>query len=523
MEAQSIATARRPVSLPRVRPGLGLAGLGVLAFSFTFPATTLALRGFDAYVVGAGRSVVAAAIAGACLLAVRAPLPGRGAWPGLLGVAAGCGIGFGLLSALALHETTTTHAAIVVGLLPAATAVAAVVCDRERPGWAFWAASAGASATIVAYSVSVGGGGIAPADLLLFAALVIGGVGYAEGGRLARTMPGWQVISWGVILALPISLPVTVVAAAGSGPVHPSAAAIAGFAYVCAVSMFLGFAAWYRGLARAGVARASQLQLAQPVLTLAWSAALLGEHAGPGALVVAGIVIACVLVTQRARIATAASPPAPEPSAPTGEAAELPGPGPRALGATARTRVHRHSERAGTDREDLYAVLDAGLVAHVGFVVDGAPVVLAMGYARDGDRVLLHGSSRNRMLRAVAGGAEVCVAVTLLDGLVLAASAFTHSMNYRSAVVHGRGREVTDPGEKERALERFVDFVVPGRSAELRPSNRKELAATLVVAIGLDEASVKARAGGPVGAEDDAGPWTGVIPLRLVRGEPIPA
>ncbi|MCA1690170.1 MAG: pyridoxamine 5'-phosphate oxidase family protein [Actinobacteria bacterium] len=262
---------------------------------------------------------------------------------------------------------------------------------------------------------------------------------------------------------------------------------------------------------------------------------------------VAGIVIACVLVTQRARIATAGSTPAP-PDPPAGAApserrvtAGLPGPpepsaagelpatdeppaevdGPT-LGATPRTRVHRHSERARSDREGLYAVLDAGLVAHVGFVVDGAPAVLPMGYARDGDRVLLHGSSRNRMLGALAGGAEVCVAVTLLDGLVLAGSAFTHSMNYRSVVVYGRGQEVTDPGEKARALELFVDFVVPGRSAELRPSNRKELAATLVVALPLEEASVKARAGGPIGPEDP-GPWTGVIPLRLVRGDPVPA
>ncbi len=122
------------------------------------------------------------------------------------------------------------------------------------------------------------------------------------------------------------------------------------------------------------------------------------------------------------------------------------------------------------------------------------------------------------MLRAVAGGAELCVTVTLLDGLVLASTAFTHSMNYRSAVIHGRGRELSGPGEKARALARFVDFVVPGRSAELPPATPKELAATLVVAVPLAEASVKARAGGPVGAAGDGVPWTGVIPLRLVRG-----
>lgn len=293
------------VSLP---PGLWLAALGVLAFSLTFPATSLALRGFDPYVVGAGRSVAAAVIGGGCLLAARARLPDPTAWPGLIAVAGGCGIGFGLLSALALHRTTSTHAAIVVGLLPAATAVFAVLRSGERPGSAFWAASAAASATIVAYSISLGGGRLTSADLLLLAALIVGAAGYAEGGRLAREMPGWQVIAWGVILALPVSLPITVIAAAGAGRPHPSAAAIGGLGYVSAVSMFAGFAAWYRGLGLAGVARASQLQLAQPLLTVAWSAVLLGEHAGPGALAVAVVVIVCVLVTQRARIAATAGP-----------------------------------------------------------------------------------------------------------------------------------------------------------------------------------------------------------------------
>ncbi len=533
-----MAAHPRSRSRPRPRPGLaglGWAALGVLAFSFTFPATTLALRSFDPYVVGAGRSVAAAVIAGACLLVARAPLPPRAAWPGLAAVAAGCGIGFGLLSALALRHTTSTHAAIVIGLLPAATASVAVLRAGERPGWAFWTASAAAAATIIAYSLSLGGGRIVAADALLLAALAIGAAGYAEGGRLSRSLPGWQVIAWGVLLALPVSLPVTVVAAARGLPAHPSGAALAGLAYVSAVSMFAGFAAWYRGLGRAGVARASQLQLAQPLLTVAWSAALLGEHAGPGALVVAAIVIACVLVTQRARIAAAAPDGAPAapgraagapPSRPAGAAHARAAPAGDAalppLGAGPRTRIHRHAERGLNDRAALHAVLDAGLVAHVAFVADGSPVVLPMGYARDGERLLLHGSSRNRLLRAVAGGAEVCVTVTLLDGIVLAASAFTHSMNYRSAVVHGRGREVTGPAEKAAALERFVDFVVPGRSGELRPSTAKELAATLVIEVPLAEASVKARDGGPQPGPAGAGrgPWTGVIPLRLARGEP---
>lgn len=280
-------------------PSLGWAALGVLAFSFTFPATTLAERGFDAYLVGAGRSVIAAVVAAACLRAARAPLPTRERWGGLIAVAIGCGIGFGLLSALALRHTSSTHAAVVVGLLPAATAIVAVIRVGDRPGPVFWAASAAGTAVVVAYAISRGSGTLHIADVLLLAALVVAAVGYAEGGRLARGMPGWQVIAWGVLLALPVSLPITVVALARHPPAHPGAAAVAGFAYVGIVSMFLGFFAWYRGLAEAGVAKASQLQLAQPLLTIVWSAPLLGDRLDPLALGAAVIVAACVLVTQR--------------------------------------------------------------------------------------------------------------------------------------------------------------------------------------------------------------------------------
>jgi drug/metabolite transporter (DMT)-like permease len=296
MEIQSTATVTRRVTLPP----LAWAALGVLAFSFTFPATVLAERGFDPYVVGAGRSVIAALIAAACLVTVRAPLPKRADLPGLLAVAVGCGIGFGLLSALALRHTTSTHAAVIVGLLPAATAIVAVLRTGERPRWPFWAASTTGTAAVVTYALSRGTGGLHTADLLLLAALAVGAVGYAEGGRLARTMPGWQVIAWGVLLALPVSLPFTVVALART-TADPTPAAVAGFAYVGVFSMFLGFFAWYRGLAEAGITRASQLQLAQPMLTIAWSVPLLGESIGAPALLTGVIVAACVLVTQRTR------------------------------------------------------------------------------------------------------------------------------------------------------------------------------------------------------------------------------
>jgi drug/metabolite transporter (DMT)-like permease len=296
MSSKGSATAFRVKALP----ALAWAGLGVLTFSFTFPATVLALRGFDPYLVGAGRSVVAALIAALCLVAVRAPLPVRSDLPGLLAVAGGCGIGFGLLSALALRHTTSTHAAVIVGLLPAATAIVAVLRIGERPRWPFWVACGAGTATVVAYALSRGAGGLQPADLLLLAALAVGAIGYAEGGRLARAMPGWQVIAWGVLLALPVSLPVTVVALTRHAP-HPSVAALVGFTYVGLFSMFLGFLAWYRGLAGAGVAKASQMQLAQPMLTIAWSVPLLGESAGAPAVLTGIVVAVCVLITQRTR------------------------------------------------------------------------------------------------------------------------------------------------------------------------------------------------------------------------------
>ncbi len=273
----------------------------MLAFSFTFPATALAEREFDALLVGAGRSVIAAAIAAICLRLLHAPLPPRDTWPGLIAVALGCGIGFGVLSALALRHTTSSHAAVVVGLLPAATAAVAVIRGGDRPGPVFWAASALGTATVTAYAISRGAGSLHPADLLLLGSVVVAAIGYAEGGRLTKEMPGWQVIAWGLLLAFPISLPVTILALFGHTPGPPDAQALLGFAYVGTISTFVGFFAWYRGLAEGGVAKASQIQLAQPLLTIAWSVPLLGDHLDAAGWLTAVIVGVCVLVTQRTR------------------------------------------------------------------------------------------------------------------------------------------------------------------------------------------------------------------------------
>ncbi|MFY9616137.1 MAG: DMT family transporter, partial [Candidatus Dormiibacterota bacterium] len=261
-----------------------------------------ALRGFDPALVGAGRSVIAAVFAAIALLATRARLPTQAQLPGLIAVAIGCGIGFGLLSAIALHDVSSSHAAVVIAMLPAATAVAAVVRAGERPPLLFWVASGTGTLAVVVFAVHQGVGELKVADGLLLAALVVAGIGYSEGGRLTRDagMSGWQVVSWGLILALPISLPVTV-AVAAIHPPHFDISAVAGAAYISVISVWLGFFPWYRGLAESGIARASQVQLAQPFITLALSVWLLSERPGIDAYITAVVVLACIAVTQRVR------------------------------------------------------------------------------------------------------------------------------------------------------------------------------------------------------------------------------
>jgi nitroimidazol reductase NimA-like FMN-containing flavoprotein (pyridoxamine 5'-phosphate oxidase superfamily) len=190
---------------------------------------------------------------------------------------------------------------------------------------------------------------------------------------------------------------------------------------------------------------------------------------------------------------------------------------------TERTRVRRLPKRGQYDAATIHAILDEAMICHVGFVVDGVPVVIPTIHWRDGDTLYFHGSAASRMLRSLKNGVEACVTVTLLDGLVLARSAFHHSMNYRSVVVFGKAREVVEEAEKVRALEVLVEHVVHGRSKEIRQPNDKELRQTLVLAMPLEEASAKIRTGGPVDDDEDyALPvWAGVLPLALTPGEPI--
>ena len=201
------------------------------------------------------------------------------------------------------------------------------------------------------------------------------------------------------------------------------------------------------------------------------------------------------------------------------------------LGTSARTRLRRLPEKAVDDRAVLHAILDEGLVAHVALVDGHHPFALPCGYARDGERLLLHGSTGSRLMRSLAAGVPACVTVTLLDGIVYAKSLFNSSMHYRSAMILGRGVSVPDD-VKEHALHVISDHLMPGRWDDARPPNKRELSSTLVVAFPLEEASVKVSAGPPEEEADDEGwsPWTGVVPVALRResprsmdGVPVPA
>ncbi|WP_327405579.1 pyridoxamine 5'-phosphate oxidase family protein [Streptomyces sp. NBC_01288] len=200
---------------------------------------------------------------------------------------------------------------------------------------------------------------------------------------------------------------------------------------------------------------------------------------------------------------------------------------PAAYTPTDRTVPTRSAERASYDKELVHAILDQAYVCHLGFVRDGMPIVLPTLYGRVGERLYVHGSTGARPLRMTGQadpGLPVCLTVTHVDGLVLARSAFHHSINYRSVVVHGIAHQVTDPEEKRTALDALVDHVVPGRSADSRPANKKELAATMVIRLDLDEVSAKLRTGG---ANDDPEDldlphWAGVVPLSPAYGAPLP-
>jgi len=190
---------------------------------------------------------------------------------------------------------------------------------------------------------------------------------------------------------------------------------------------------------------------------------------------------------------------------------------------TDRTKLKRLPKRGHFDRETVYAILDEGFICHVGFAVGGDPFAIPTGYARVDDKLYIHGSQASRMLRSLAGGSDACVTVTIIDGLVLARSAFHHSINYRSVLVFGRATLVDDSAEKYDALIALSEHIVRGRWADVREPNEQEMKQTTVLCLPLEEASAKVRTGPPLDDEEDyALPmWAGVIPLRLVAGDPI--
>ena len=293
-----------PVTRPRA-PGLALGALGIVGFSFSLPATRLAVADLDPWLVAFGRATVAAVLAAAYLAATHARRPTRAQVRSLAIAAAGVVVGFPLFTSIALHTETAAHGAVVIAFLPAATAVAAVVRAGERPSRRFWLASGAGLVAVLAFIAGSEGDAISRsgphlADLFLLAATALCAIGYAEGGALSRTLGAANTICWALVVSAPVTAVVAATSAATTG-LHASTTAWLGFAYVSAISMFLAFFAWYAGLARGGVARVGQVQLAQPVLTLGWSALVLGERVTPLTLVTALAVLGCVAATQRAR------------------------------------------------------------------------------------------------------------------------------------------------------------------------------------------------------------------------------
>jgi drug/metabolite transporter (DMT)-like permease len=277
-----------------------------MAFSFTVPFTRIAVGGghMSPLLVGAGRAAVAAVLAIVALKVLRQAAPRGAQWIRLAIVAAGVVVGFPFLTSYALTMTSASHSAVIIAVLPAVTAVFTVIRTGERPSRSFWvAATAGAIAAIGFALIQSGGSfGLHWSDLLLFGAVIACALGYAEGGVLARELGSWQTISWALVIASPFMVILTGVAVVQ----HPPTASLVewgAFTYLAVVSMFAGFIAWYRGLAIGPMAQVSQVQLAQPVFTLAWAALLLGEHVGWPTILGAVAVVGCALIAVRARIA----------------------------------------------------------------------------------------------------------------------------------------------------------------------------------------------------------------------------
>jgi drug/metabolite transporter (DMT)-like permease len=272
--------------------------LGVLGFSLTLPATRIAVAELPPLFVGLGRELAAAVIAAPLLYVTRQPWLTVAQLKTLGLVIVGVVFGFPIFTALAMGRTDASHGAVVLGLLPLATAIAGFVLNHERPSPAFWIAALLGSTAVVAYALAAGAGRLTPADAALGAAVIAGAVGYAGGAKLARQIGAWPVICWAVVMATPLLLPVVAVVAWQQG-LDASSRAWTGFGYVSLISALLGFFAWYRGLDLGGVARISQTMLLQPFCTLGFAVLLLGERITPLAVGCAAVVAASILVSRR--------------------------------------------------------------------------------------------------------------------------------------------------------------------------------------------------------------------------------
>jgi drug/metabolite transporter (DMT)-like permease len=280
-------------------------------FSFSVPLTKKAVGGFDPLLTATGRAVIAGVLAAVLLCLRRVPVPARRHWWPLFFTMLGAVFGWPILIALALRHTTSAHVAVLAAFMPLATAVIAVLHAHERASWQFWAAASAGTGALIVFAVTQGGisGGNVEADLLIVGAVFSSAWCYVLGASVTRAMPGWQVISWVVVSALPLTIPASIVLwLETSDRYSPSAGAWTSLVLLGVSSMFLGFFAWYRGLALAGIAHGAQVQQLQAVLTLGWSALLLGEPITSSTILAASAVIVSVLWAQRGRTPANAAP-----------------------------------------------------------------------------------------------------------------------------------------------------------------------------------------------------------------------
>ena len=288
-------------SMSREHLGLVLGFIGMAIFGGTLPATRLAVSGFDPLALTALRTAIAGLCALVLLLVLRRPLPPRRLWPQLAIAMLCVSILFPFLMALAVQTVDASHGGVVMGILPIATALVAVAITHERPKPLFWIASVAGAALVMAFALRQGGGALSAGDLLLFAAVAVAAIGYALSGRLTADMPGWEVISWVLVMALPISLP----AAALTMPADLTQIALKpwlALLYVAVFSQWIGFFAWNAGMAMGGIARVSQVQLLQPFITFALAALFNDETITLQILLFAAAVVATVAISTRTRV-----------------------------------------------------------------------------------------------------------------------------------------------------------------------------------------------------------------------------